>query len=609
MSASNSIPTTKTVTRRRKNKKEAPPSQLAADSFAAFEPYLNIFDPGARGLVDPVHSITKESWALNARRKAGEKILIHASGREFNPYNDIVRNIYSPQHVHDHIENGEISYFTSGRNSLGLLYLDIDAHKTWQTDEYRAKDVLQKLFPSGYYRASGRGQNGYLKIRYSSIAEFNHVAAELQASLNRMFLHLGILCDIEVKGTITKKKSGSLGKLPFTTKNPCQMRDETDSWNYRQLELFKACPIINARRVGEIIREIEPLIDENEVARFAEHKKRLDREHAEDGDDLTFAPFLLEPEIEGQPDLKVIPEAEVPSKQQLGASPRQSTRVRVGSTDMDVDLANAFERNHKDLRELARGFFRQKRRLPDIDEALDWLKANGRYSGAWEDNEAHRAKRVGQILGHIEKSFDPKQLSHPNAVPVNLTLGTFAWWVSQKFGSGIASAKVAFDRFDPVKMTAPIERHFVPAHFIETFITVADFCLNHDPLENKAVPTNRFKKLWSLVEDGAPWNQEYFQIVRDRLDDMGVVDVFDRQHEPNKAWRWNSGPEFPAETWKESQRTMTEEYKVLAERVPSNEEAVDFSLWEKYLHNTLYHFAEEHHRFLSEKFVVRPPPN
>ena len=74
---------------------------------------------------------------------------------------------------------------------------------------------------SGYFRASKRGQNGYLKIRYQSIREFNDVAGQLQMTLQRLFLQLGILCDIEVKGTITHNdKSGSLAKLPFHNEVP-----------------------------------------------------------------------------------------------------------------------------------------------------------------------------------------------------------------------------------------------------------------------------------------------------------------------------------------------------------------------------------------------------
>ena len=96
-----------------------------------------------------------------------------------------------------------------------LLYLDIDAHNPWQTDEYRAKAILQELFPFGYFRASRRGQNGYLKIRYGTVKEFNGLADRLEQILQRYFLSRGILCDFETKGTITDDKSGSLAKLPF----------------------------------------------------------------------------------------------------------------------------------------------------------------------------------------------------------------------------------------------------------------------------------------------------------------------------------------------------------------------------------------------------------
>ena len=146
---------------------------------------------------------------------------------------DVVQNIYSPRHVHRHIEGAEITYYTSGRNGFGLLYLDIDAHHPYQTDEYKAKAVLQELFPFGYFRASRRGQNGYLKIRYGSIKEFNSLADRLEQILQRHFLSLGILCDFETKGTITDDKSGGLRKVALhdtTISMPDAGRD-------RQLEL------------------------------------------------------------------------------------------------------------------------------------------------------------------------------------------------------------------------------------------------------------------------------------------------------------------------------------------------------------------------------------
>ena len=242
----NSITNNKSCGRKKKNEI----SQLAQDSFVAFEPFINLYDCGLKGYDGPFHLIPKENWRLNGRHKAGEKNLVLEDGSKFVPYLDIVRNIYSPKHVHEHIEEHQTTYFTSGKQGLALLYLDIDAHHPWQTDEYRAKSILEKIFPQGYYRASNRGQNGYLKIRYNDIEEFNETANELQASLRRLFLHLGILCDVEIKGTITYgDKSGRLGKLPFQQKSGSNKRDETDSWNYPELEKFKACPLVSVRTI------------------------------------------------------------------------------------------------------------------------------------------------------------------------------------------------------------------------------------------------------------------------------------------------------------------------------------------------------------------------
>ncbi len=247
----------------------------ALDSLEAFKPFISLFDCGTSYNNSPIHLIPKQCWQFHAWHKAGESNITYPNGTRFNPYLDVVRNIYSPRHVHEHIEHGAVSYYTSGRKGLGLLYLDVDAHEPWQTDEYRAKAVLEKVFPFGYFRASNRGQNGHLKVQYTSIQEFNRIAGYLQGTLKRLFLDLGILCDVEVKGTITEGKSGSLAKLPFTDKCPCYMRDETDCWSHPQLRKFQARPVVNARRIEYLARQLESRLDEEKVQTFAEHKRAL----------------------------------------------------------------------------------------------------------------------------------------------------------------------------------------------------------------------------------------------------------------------------------------------------------------------------------------------
>jgi len=600
-------------------------SQFAQATFDAFEPFINIYDPGA-SCIAPYHTISKQDWELFRRHKAGEKPLFFPDGTKFHPYNHVIRNIYSPEHVQKHFEN-EVSYYTSGKKGFGLLYLDIDAHHSWQIDEIKAKDLLQRLFPFGYFRQSGRGQNGYLKIRYSSIEEFNETAAQLQATLRQLFLQFEILCDIEVKGKITHKdKSGSLAKLPFNT----------DVWNGDQLELFKTCPVVSIRRVSQTACQIAGLIDENRVATFTERKQKIQewsesraqivqrfRNHGFRGtDEEVFAKAkshrdqailnrnakLLSGETPDMRSAKAIDIIEKPK----AVVDRPEIPIRV-SSQQGTCQGDAFARNQKDLAPFVRSFYKKHRTLPELEDALNHLHDNKLFSGDWSDNEHGRAKRVSQVLESLAESFDPKLLRTGDSKPVELSVEKFRWWVRDHFFKGMTANVVNLQAFDPVTMTAPVQRVSVPASFIATFLVVADFCLNQDPLENKAVPTNRFKKIWAMVSRGASWNQTYYQVVRDSLDRVGVLNIFDRNHDNNKAWRWEAGSNFPAQSRKEHLSKQSERLKGFSLGV-SYEEFIGNTVIviDGQLHNTLY---QTNNRFLSlqglwnRKSDIRPPPD
>ena len=611
------------VSDRKKTKNSVSP--FAQATFDAFEPFINIYDPGA-SFEYPYHTISKADWELYRRHKAGEKPLFYPDGTKFHPYNHVLRNIYSPEHVQKHFE-GEVSYYTSGKKGLGLLYLDIDAHHSWQTDEIKAKELLQRLFPFGYFRRSGRGQNGYLKIQYSSIEEFNETAAKLQATLRQLFLHYEILCDFEVKGTITHKgESGLLAKLPF----------RVDAWNGHQLDLFNSCPIVNIRRVQQIACHVKGQIDEDKVARFLEQKEKIERSHDfiafvvklcrdrgfRGTDDEVFgkakslrdqtllnrkASLLLEnPDMQSPAAIDIIqkPKAVVVDCPEI--PPRVSNHEGIAQGD-------AFARNQKDLAPFVRSFYRKHRTLPKLEDALTHLHDNNLFSGDWSDNEQGRAKRVSQVLASLAESFDPKLLKTGDKKPVELSVEKFCWWVRNHFYKGMTANVVNLQAFDPVTMTVPAKRLTVPASFIETFLVVADFCLNEDPLKNKAVPTNRFKKIWPMVKGGDSWNQTYYQVVRDGLNRMGVLNIFDRHHDNNKAWRWEAGKTFPAQSWKEHQQKLSERLKGCSLGV-SYEEFIANTIIviDGHLHNTLY---KTNNSFLSrlgrwnQKSDIRPPPD
>ncbi len=579
--------------RKTKSKKEKKVSKFASDSFEAIKPFINVFDCGLKVVDHVFHLITKESWRLHRRHKAGERNLLYEDGMKFNPYLDIIRNIYGVEHVQRHMEEHQTTYFTSGKKGLGLFYLDIDAHHPWQTDELQARAVLEKLFPVGYFRPSGRGQNGYLKIRYASITEFNDLADRLQETLKRLFLQRGILCDIEVKGTITHgEKSGRLGKLPFNTTNR-----RADSWNYEELEKFKACAIVETQRIDYIVRQLSFRIDEEKVQQFAEYKKSLMGKPVEKLKNEPPSTAGMKPKVtEATPVNRMVEKPVLPA-------------VRVALPDVPFASDDAFARNQQDIRPFVRAFFREHRRFPMTEEALDWIKANGRYSGEWKDREERRAKRVGQILAYTQQTFDPKMLSSGESKPVSLDVRKFSWWVRQQFGSVMTARFFNYREVDPRTMTAPMTEVSVPARFVATFLAVADFCLREDPLHNKAVPTNRIKKLWEMVKGGAPWNQKYFQLVRERLHRMGVIRICDRNHDNGKAWRWDAGERFPSEDYREEQRECQERCRLRGEAGSFRDLVnVKRSGRDCKVHNTLYKDACQilgHREKIAE---VRGPP-
>ena len=250
-------------------------------AFYVFEPYINIFDPGGPY---KTHTITKEARHLNTLywriKRQGEKpALKFKDGTVFHPWKHYKRYVYGAEHIEKHMYENQVSYYTSGGRGLGLIYNDVDAHKLYQTDEYDGLAVLKELFPDAYYRASRRGQNQYVKVRYSSPEQFNALCDRIQEKVRLLFLARGILCDFETKGKVTTaEKSGSLAKLPFGCPYPCNMRDKTDAWNHGALVRFHTSKIYTVEEIEAIL---DGVIIDGEAAQATAQKKgameRLER--------------------------------------------------------------------------------------------------------------------------------------------------------------------------------------------------------------------------------------------------------------------------------------------------------------------------------------------
>ena len=270
-----------------------------------------------------------------------------------------------------------------------------------------------------------------------------------------------------------------------------------------------------------------------------------------------------------------------------------------------IEVSNpcAFSRNWDVLLTFARQFYKVNNRLPETDEALEYLRHNGLFSGRWSDNTSRRRQRVSGILRTIERTFDPSKISGNTKFVFDAGIQR---WCRRHFSSGL---KHQIRKINEYEMTSYIHSFKVPASFVDHCVGIIAFCLNA-PLEDKALPVDRIKSLWKLFPGNPSWNQKYFEAVRWKLEDIKVIDIFDKTHRPGKAWRWDKGVNFPSKQ-KSSRRRSSRK----TESSVGRPNTAGVREWEikgkekKKLHNTLYHPVLAILRDGANKTIIRPPPS
>lgn len=290
------------------------------------------------------------------------------------------------------------------------------------------------------------------------------------------------------------------------------------------------------------------------------------------------------------------PADEVLTKVPTEHTPARTKPVKV-STDYDPNEPNAFKRNWSVLLPFAREFFKANGRFPSATNALRYLRDNGLYSGRWEDNAVNRRHRVAAILKKIQETFDPSKLQSNGHVKFDRQVHR---WCRNRFPNGLV---VRQRQINQMEMSSKIKNFRIPAKFVEHCVGVIAFCLN-DHLENQALPTNRIKAVWNLMPGAPSWNQDYFQIVRDELERVGFVNIFDKHHKIGKAWRWRKGPSFPG-------MKKTRVGGVGGSRRPSTggaREERSKGIKERSVYNSLYQTGDQNSRSAASLSQIRPPP-
>ena len=101
-----------------------------------------------------------------------------------------------------------------------------------------------------------------------------------------------------------------------------------------------------------------------------------------------------------------------------------------------------------------------------------------------------------------------------------------------------------------------------------------------------------------------------FRQVRDRLNLMGIVQIIDRCHENGKAWRWVTGSNFPADTWKEDQQQLNDKAAKSRFGLSFDEFLTSLNhLGKEQVHNTLYYTNAPFQDLGDRNPDIHPPPD
>ncbi len=529
--------------------------QLAAETFAAFHPYINIRDCGKK-LWDedqkkliPKHMITKEAFRFGTiydnssktQRKTYKPIFTEGKrkGKPFHYWAHYRRGIMSSEKMAEHMRAEEKYYYTSSTRHRALPYLDIDAHNG-EKDELRATELLSDICSASMWTPSDRGQNGHFKIYYGPVrnpdlshlhfqslseAERSTLVERIRGGLsprgvNKLFKRAEsaysryltfhkIECDFEIKGRVTeyshgptgdlKIVSGLLGKFPFAV------------WNRERLEEFKSLPEISWFVWERQIQLLEKMLDDKEGKTNITNKSATDQ-------------------VSTEPSAKPKSRA----KKKRSANPETC----------------AFTKNRLECLSFVRKFYRDHKSVPNHADFLAHLKVNGLFTGDWDDPQTDRFHRTARILDFTLQTFAPEKLGRGEGRWGNFpVLDWLRDYARRNYGGLTGSIlkdkdKLIFCDDGTIESGRHFQKCKVSPAFVHHCIRVILTCME-DLAENDGLPEDRIVKAWDLLPGAPVWNRDHYAIVRKFLEDRNVVDIYDKDHRPNKCWRWRKGKNYP----------------------------------------------------------------
>lgn len=215
------------------------------------------------------------------------------------------------------------------------------------------------------------------------------------------------------------------------------------------------------------------------------------------------------------------------------------------------DEANSYKRQQDALLELCRSL----RRVATVEEGLQFIRANGLFSGEWSENESRRQGRVAYLLERIAQTFDKTKCrgasDQINNDPLDISkinIGKYNQWV-RAFVGRVTRTKRFVDEYGNV-----VERRGASAdeQWVSAFLSVVEYCCVTHPNEDGSLPHEWAERIWLALQTSGritvTWDDRKWKVARDFLERMGVIQIVDRKwqfrHGNGQAMKWAVGKGF-----------------------------------------------------------------
>lgn len=402
---------------------------------------------------------------------------------------------------------------------------------------------------------SERGGNDYLKVNLGALnyQRANDIFVRLEKALQLFLAYCDNMADFEIKGTLGyffggKYVWGKYGKLPihrdWNFKKLEEFKSKPTVSIYR---LETLCRQIEARIPFEVLERHkalkkskgdQPFIKKGEFLVTPAIEKMLVEKHGEgwrwmlechgdqDGtwidlryfrpgevpltprelrEALTASQVVNEQLQKGQQqqsdslqpsklNIKLVDlstEAQPKTGQQesdsLKPNKTMPSKLNITVTDLPSET-DSFKRQKEALFRLARSL----KRVPSVDEALQFIKSEELFTGCWQDNLGRRKARIHSILKWIANTFDASKCANGS-----VNIGKYDAWANTRFPNGLIG-KGKNSMTEDGELIHSFGDHVKP-EFISIFMSICEFSLRIDKNLDSTLPHKRAEHIWEAL--------------------------------------------------------------------------------------------------------------